>query len=38
MRLFLMWEEVVNIASTLTLSSAEDELIWCFHSSGIYSS
>jgi hypothetical protein len=33
MRLFLMWEEVVNIASTLILSSAEDELIWCFHTS-----
>jgi hypothetical protein len=38
MRLFFMWEEVVNIASTLILSSAEDELIWCFHSFGIYSS
>jgi hypothetical protein len=38
MRLFLIWEEVVNIASTLTLSGVEDELIWCFHSSRIYSS
>jgi hypothetical protein len=38
MRLLLMWEEVVNIASTLTLSSVEDELIWCFHSSSVYSS
>jgi hypothetical protein len=38
MRLLLMWEEVVNIASTLTLSSVEDELIWFFHSSSVYSS
>jgi hypothetical protein len=34
MRLLLKWEVVVNIPSTLILSSAEDELIWCFHSTG----
>jgi hypothetical protein len=37
-RLMNMWYEVVNIASTLELSQDEDELIWQFHSSGVYSS
>jgi hypothetical protein len=37
-RLLSMWYEVVDIASTLELSKDEDELIWQFHSSGVYSS
>jgi hypothetical protein len=37
-RLFNMWQEVVNIASTAIFSSVEDETIWQFHSSGVYSS
>jgi hypothetical protein len=37
-RLLNMWDEVVNIASDLALSTDEDELIWQFHSSGVYSS
>jgi hypothetical protein len=35
-RLYNLWEEVVNIASSIELSGEEDELIWQFDSSGIY--
>jgi hypothetical protein len=37
-RLFNMWDEVVSIASALELTGEEDEPIWPFHSSGVYSS
>jgi hypothetical protein len=37
-RLFNLWEEVLSIASSLVLSSEEDEPMWQFHSSRIYSS
>jgi hypothetical protein len=37
-RIFNMWEEVVSIASALVLNGEEDELIWKFQSSGVYSS
>jgi hypothetical protein len=36
--LYNLWEEVVNIASSLDLSQEEDELVWQFNSSGVYSS
>jgi hypothetical protein len=38
MRLLLMWEELVNLISTVDLSGDEDALIWQYYSSGIYSS
>jgi hypothetical protein len=38
MRLLLMWEELVNLISTVDLSSDEDALIWQYQSSGVYSS
>jgi hypothetical protein len=31
-----MWDEMVNIASALEMSTDEDELIWQFHSSRVY--
>jgi hypothetical protein len=37
-RIFNMWEEVVSIASALVLNGEEDELIWKFQSSRVYSS
>jgi hypothetical protein len=37
-RLFNPWEEVLSIASSLELSSEEDEPVWQCNSSGIYSS
>jgi hypothetical protein len=37
-KLFRMWDEVVNVASTLVLSDEDDELIWQHTSSGLYSS
>jgi hypothetical protein len=37
-RLFNLWEEVVSITESLTLSDDEDELIWMPSSSGMYSS
>jgi hypothetical protein len=37
-RLFNLWEEVLSIASSLVLSSEDDEPVWQFHSSGVYSS
>uniref|UniRef100_A0A0A8YTK8 Uncharacterized protein n=1 Tax=Arundo donax TaxID=35708 RepID=A0A0A8YTK8_ARUDO len=33
-----MWEEVIQIASTIHCIGEEDSLIWQFNSSGIYSS
>jgi hypothetical protein len=32
------WEEVVSIAESLVLTPEEDERLWQFHSSGVYSS
>jgi hypothetical protein len=37
-RLFQLWEEVVSIAESIELSPDEDEMVWQFHSSGVYSS
>jgi hypothetical protein len=37
-RLFGLWEEVVCLAESLELSSEDDEPIWQFQSSGVYSS
>jgi hypothetical protein len=37
-RLFDLWKEVLGIASSLKLSSEEDEPVWQYNSSGIYSS
>jgi hypothetical protein len=37
-RLYNMWEELVSIASSICLSDSEDEMVWQFHSSGLYSS
>jgi hypothetical protein len=37
-RLLLMWEELVNLVSTVDLFSDEDALIWQYQSSGVYSS
>jgi hypothetical protein len=37
-RLYNMWEELLSIASTICLTDKEDEMVWQFHSSGIYSS
>jgi hypothetical protein len=36
-RLFNLWEEVLNIASSLSLSNEDDEPVWQIHSLGIYS-
>jgi hypothetical protein len=33
-----MWEEFISIAETIIFSGDEDELIWQFYSSGVYSS
>jgi hypothetical protein len=37
-RLYSMWQELLSIASTICLNDKEDEMVWQFHSSGIYSS
>jgi hypothetical protein len=37
-RLYDMWLKVCSIAETLVLSDSEDELIWQYQSSGVYSS
>jgi hypothetical protein len=37
-RLFDMWEELVNLVSTVEMSGDEDALIWQFQSNGVYSS
>jgi hypothetical protein len=31
-----MWEEIMAIASSICLTEEEDEMVWQFHSSGIY--
>lgn len=33
-----MWEEIVQLASTIVLTDEEDEMIWQFSSNGVYSS
>ena len=33
-----LWQEVLQLASTIDFSEEEDSLIWNFNSSGIYSS
>jgi hypothetical protein len=38
MRLFLMWEELVNLVPTIEFSGEDDALIWQHNSSGLYSS
>jgi hypothetical protein len=38
LRLFNLWDEIVALASEITLTDEEDSLIWQFHSYGIYSS
>jgi hypothetical protein len=37
-RFMFMWEELVNLVSTVSMSENEDAMIWQFQSSGIYSS
>uniref|UniRef100_A0A0A9GGC5 Reverse transcriptase zinc-binding domain-containing protein n=1 Tax=Arundo donax TaxID=35708 RepID=A0A0A9GGC5_ARUDO len=37
-RLMRMWEEVVQITTTIEFTGEEDGLVWQFHSSGVYSS
>jgi hypothetical protein len=37
-RLMGMWEEVVQLATTICFTNEEDSLIWQFSSNGIYSS
>jgi hypothetical protein len=36
-RLFQLWEEVVSIAESISLTMDEDEMVWQFQSSGSYS-
>jgi hypothetical protein len=38
LRLFNLWEEVVNIANDINFTDEEDALIWQFQSSEVYSS
>lgn len=33
-----MWEEIVQLPSTIVLTDEEDEMIWQFSSNGVYSS
>jgi hypothetical protein len=37
-RLFNLWEEVLSIAASLELSNDDDEPVWQYNSSGVYSS
>jgi hypothetical protein len=37
-RVFQLWDEVVSLASSITLTEEEDEPIWQFNSTGVYSS
>jgi hypothetical protein len=37
-RLFNLWEELVNLVTTIEFTDDEDALIWKFRSSSIYSS
>jgi hypothetical protein len=34
LRAYHLWEEVVSIASTASLTEDDDEMVWQFHSSG----
>lgn len=36
--LYNLWLEVRELAATIQFSEQEDELIWCFNTSGVYSS
>jgi len=36
-RLFLMWEEVFQLATTISFEDSDDALIWKFNSNGLYS-
>jgi hypothetical protein len=36
--MFRDWEDILQLASTITLNDEQDELIWTFSSNGIYSS
>jgi hypothetical protein len=36
-RLFDMWEELVNLVTTVEMSEEEDALIWQFQSNVVYS-
>jgi hypothetical protein len=33
-----MWEELVNLVSTIEFSGDDDALVWQYQSSGLYSS
>jgi hypothetical protein len=33
-----MWEELLSIASSICLNDKDDEMVWMFNSSGVYSS
>jgi hypothetical protein len=37
-RLYNMWEELLSIASSICLSDKDDDMVWMFNSSRIYSS
>jgi hypothetical protein len=37
-RLYNLWEELLSIASTICLTNREDEMVWQFQSSEVYSS
>jgi hypothetical protein len=32
------WEEIVQLASTISFSGTQDEMVWTFNSNGVYSS
>lgn len=36
-RLFLMWEEVFQLATYISFEDSDDALIWKFNSNGLYS-
>jgi hypothetical protein len=36
--LLVQWQEILVIASTISFTDSEDQLIWQFESSGVYSS
>jgi hypothetical protein len=36
-RLFIMWEELISLMSTVSLVEEDDDLVWQFTSSGVYS-
>jgi hypothetical protein len=37
-KLYNLWEEVVGIATSLVLTSEENQMVWQYQSSGLYSS